>query len=169
MPADAPPAGAAAPAPASAAPGGTGVPSRDQLTLAWADHVLPMLKGMAKARFAAGRFIDGDGTAAVLALPNGPHRDACEPLRPQVEGALAAHFGRAVPVRLVVDGGPPTDGPGGADGPPPPADDDTGPIPDEPFDPGELVDAPLEPTVSAVERVAAAFPGAKLLDDDGGA
>jgi hypothetical protein len=72
-----------------------------------------------------------------------------------------------VPVRLVVDGGPPTDGPGGADGPPPPSDPDPGPIPDEPFDPGELVDAPLETPMSAVERVAAAFPGAKLLDDDG--
>jgi hypothetical protein len=154
-------------------PTGTGVPSRDQLTLAWADHVLPKLKGMAKARFAAGRFIEGDGTAAVLALPNGPHRDACEPLRPQVEAALAAHFGRPVPVRLLVDGAPsggPADGSAGdgADPAPSPDDPDPGPSPDDPYDPGDLVDAPAEHAVSAVDRVALAFPGAKLLDDDSG-
>ena len=150
------------PSTTAAAPPDTGgestrLPTRDQLTLVWPDHVLPRLKGMAKARFAAGRFIEGDGTAAVLALPNGPHRDACEPLRPQVEEALAAHFGRRVPVQLVVDGAAP-----GADGGPPDPDAAL----EERYDPSELVDAPEE-GANPIERVAQAFPGAKLLEDDG--
>lgn len=78
-------------------------PPRDALILAWADAVLPKLKGMAKARFAAGRFIETTSSHAVLALPNAPHRDACLPLQTQVEEALEDHFGRPVPLRLVVD------------------------------------------------------------------
>ena len=131
--------------------------------------MLPRLKGMAKARFAAGRFIEGDGTTAVLALPNGPHRDACEPLRPQVEDALAEHFGRPVPLRLVVDGdggpsapsaGVPRDGSNAPDPEPPPVEEH------EQYDLSELVDAPAQGT-DPIERVAQAFPGAQLLEDDG--
>jgi hypothetical protein len=131
---------------------------------------------MVKARFAAGRFVEGDGTTAVLAFPNAPHRDACEPMRAQVEDALAAHFGRPVPLRLVVDGGgapaaaaDPRPGTGG----PVPAPDDEGvelppdPGPEEYYDASELVDAPPETAVDPVARVAHAFPGALLVDDDG--
>jgi DNA polymerase III subunit gamma/tau len=159
-------------------------PNRDQLTLAWADHVLPKLKGMAKALFAAGRFIDGGSGTATFALPTGPHRDRCEPLRPQVEAVLAAHFGTPVVLRLVVDGEEPTVGTSPLDGaddgptasssrpsPPPlapsnPVDiDDDDPSAD--IDLNDLVDAPDDGGPSAVERVAQAFPGAKLLEDDG--
>ena len=160
-------------------------PNRDQLTLAWADHVLPKLKGMAKALFAAGRFIDGGSGAATFALPTGPHRDRCEPLRPQVEAVLAAHFGTPVVLRLVIDGEEPMVGTNPVDGagddpsspssrpsPAPIASSD--PVGDEvddgdpsaDIDLNDLVDAP-DDGPSAVERVAQAFPGAKLLEDDG--
>ena len=163
-------------------------PNRDQLTLAWADHVLPKLKGMTKALFAAGRFIDGGSGAATFALPTGPHRDRCEPLRPQVEAVLAAHFGTAVPLRLVVDGEEPAVGTNPVDGA---GNDPTSPTsptssprpapiasgdpvggevydgdPSADIDLNDLVDAP-DDGPSAVERVAQAFPGAKLLEDDG--
>ena len=91
-----------------AAPGT--MPSRDDLTLAWADHVLSALRPAVKARFAAGRFMTVDDTEAVFGLPNQAHRDKCDERRADVEAALADHFGQPVPLRLVVD-----DGSGGAE------------------------------------------------------
>jgi DNA polymerase III subunit gamma/tau len=191
LPADSAPVPPVAAADTSTSTSGTSSsagPNRDQLTLAWADHVLPKLKGMAKALFAAGRFIDGGSGVATFALPTGPHRDRCEPLRPQVEAVLAAHFGTPVVLRLVVDGEEPTVGttpaggvgddptsPSSRRGPPPsppsdPVDDDVDdgdPSADINIDLNDLVDAPDDGGPSAVERVAQAFPGAKLLEDDG--
>ena len=83
------------------------MPSRDELTIAWADKVLPQLKGMVKALFAAGRFVSADETGAVFALPTAPHRQKCEEKRKDVEATLAAHYGRPIPLTLVVDGGEP--------------------------------------------------------------
>ncbi len=136
-------------APASAVP----MPSRDELTLAWADNVLPQLKGMVKALYAAGRFISTDDDAAVLALPTAPHRQKCEERRREVEAALAAHFGRAVPLRLVVDAG--------ETAPTPTARA----VPDDVVDLNELVDAPSAPA-SSIDRLTQAFPGAELLNDE---
>jgi len=39
----------------------------------------------------------------VFALPNETHRSYCEEVRLEVEAALGARFGTAVPIRLVVD------------------------------------------------------------------
>ena len=152
------------------------VPNRDQLTLAWPDHILPKLKGMTKARYAAGRFLAGDGASAVLAFPNAPHRDACESLKGEVEQVLAAHFGQRVSLTLVVDG--PTRADPRPEGEPAGGDarrdhdasvgglsvPDPGP-PEEDIDLNDLVDAPADTGPTAIERVAQAFPGAKLLDD----
>src|SRR5690606_37478983 len=60
------------PPPASAAAAAGGVPSRDELTLAWGDAVLGVLSKGARAIFSTGRFVEGDGTAAVFALANKP-------------------------------------------------------------------------------------------------
>ena len=79
------------------------MPSRDELTIAWADNVLPHLKGMVKALFAAGRFVSADENGAVFALPTAPHRQKCEEKRKDVEAALAAHYGRPIPLTLVVE------------------------------------------------------------------
>ncbi|MDQ1439677.1 MAG: polymerase subunit gamma/tau, partial [Acidimicrobiaceae bacterium] len=94
----------AAPSPAAAAALPTGdAPTRDQLTKAWGDAVLVALPRKAQARFGAGRFVATDAGTAVFALPNAMHRDRCEEVRPEVESVLAAHFGRPVPLRLVVE------------------------------------------------------------------
>jgi DNA polymerase-3 subunit gamma/tau len=141
---------------APAAPTGP-LPTRDELTLAWGDHVLASLRGSAaKARFAGGRFVAVEDGAAVFGLPNAVHRDRCEECRTDVEAALAAHFGRPVPLRLVVDTGPVA----------PPADSSSHlPEDDGPVDVHDLVDAPAE-TVTGVDRLTQAFPGAQLIEGD---
>jgi DNA polymerase-3 subunit gamma/tau len=160
------PAPAAAKAKGKAAPasagGDDGVPSRDELTLAWGDQVLDQLPRGTKAIFSTGRFVDGDGTAAVFALANAPTRDHCEKKRGDVERALAAHFGRPVPLRLVTDadvGGPPpapASG-GGRAGQAAPVEED------HEVDVHALEDAP--DAASGAQRLADAFPGAELLDE----
>src|SRR5262249_19087465 len=89
----------------AAAPSGE-MPSRDDLTKARGDGLLAALKPTIKARFAAGRFVANDEQGAVFALPNQAHVKQCEPLKAEVEAALATRFGRPVPLRLVVDDGP---------------------------------------------------------------
>ena len=69
----------------------------------WGDGLLASLPNRARARFRVGRFTEVDGATAVFALPNETHRSYCEEVRPEVEAALAARFGTAVPIRLVVD------------------------------------------------------------------
>jgi hypothetical protein len=156
------------------------MPSRDELTLAWADEVLPKLKGITRALFSPGRFVDGAGPT--FALPSTHPFARCEPLKAEVEAALAARFGRPVPLTLVADdeatassgpgsgpGGPgPGPNPGGGSagggggagpGAPPP------PLMDEVIDPDELVDAPPG-FPSGIERLAAAFPGAQLIEEE---
>ena len=80
-----------------------GVPSREELVQAWGDVVLAALPSRARARFRVGRFVAVEDGAAVFALPNDTHRSYCDEVRPDVEAALGAHFGRPVPLRLVVD------------------------------------------------------------------
>ena len=106
--------------------------------------------------------VDG---AAILALPNEPHLKRCTELVGEVEAALAAHFGVAVPVRLVVDEGAvrpdPTSKASKADAAVP-AD---AAVEDEEVDTDELVDADAA-VGSAVERLAEAFPGASVVESD---
>lgn len=112
-------------APASASPA-AGFPTRDQLVQAWGDTVLSGLRPKAKALYQAGRFVGVDGERAVFGLPNDIHRQRCEEVRADVEAALAGHFGRPVPLALVVDDGggaslpPPVPGAGAPPPPPPP-------------------------------------------------
>jgi DNA polymerase III subunit gamma/tau len=148
--------------PAQAAPVAT-IPSRDDLTLAWGDTILAGLAPATKARFGAGRFIEGDGATAVFALPNAAHRDVCEGRRGEVEAALAKHFGGPVPLRLVVesDGGdaPVPETPSNAPKAAPPED--------EVVDLASLEDAPSA-VASDIDRLAKAFPGAELVDEETG-
>ena len=150
------------PAPTSAEP--TDVPTRDQLTMAWGDHVLPKLKGMARALYSPGRFVESDSGQAVFALPPNHPMHRCEPLRPDVEAALATYFGHAVPLRLVVDQGQTAR-------PPRPADatgDEPGDEPvDEPVDLAELVEARPADIPSPAEQLAKAFPGAEIVEETG--
>ena len=144
------------------------MPSRDDLTLAWADHVLTALRPAVKARFAAGRFMTVDDAGAVFGLPNQAHRDKCHERRADVEAALADHFGRPVPLRLVVDDG------GGGPEPPPRLDTDPAHAPtpesDEDevasIDPAELVDAPSTASGGGLDKLTEAFPGAELVEEE---
>jgi DNA polymerase-3 subunit gamma/tau len=141
-----------------AAPAGE-LPTRDELVMAWGDSVLPSLPARAKSRFAPGRFLRVDPDAVVFGLPNKIHAAKCEEIRPDVEAALAAHFGRATPLRIVVDEGatpPPERG-----APAPPATD----LADEVVDLTELTDAPDAPA-TGVDVVNQIFPGAEVVEGD---
>jgi DNA polymerase III subunit gamma/tau len=161
----------APPSPAGAAPGAPpALPTRDELTLAWGDHILDGLPGAAKALYRMGRFVDGDGRAATFALPNAPHRDHCEKQRAAVEAALARHFDRPVPLLLVTDaevGGP---GAGADLAPAPrsagPGPDAVNPSPPDDEDVGDVADLEDAPdTGSGLDRLTEAFPGAELIEE----
>jgi DNA polymerase-3 subunit gamma/tau len=130
------------------------LPSRDELTTAWADSVLPRLRPTVKAKFSAGRFLAVEGGSAVYAVSGEGLLGKAREVQPQVEAALAEHFGRPVPLRLVVDPGgatadalrPPRD-----DAPPPPE-----PEPEDEPDLSELVDAPADDR-TGVDRFKEAF------------
>ena len=170
-----PPADASAPAPSkpAAKPPSGELPTRDALTLAWGDVLLGKIPRAAKARYAAGRFIEVGAQGAVFAVPNAPHMAKCEEFRDAVEAVLAEHFGRAVPLVLAVDDAAPAAAPAAAPtaapvrtlAPPPPLDE---PEAEELIDVHELEDAPADNRTS-VDQLAAAFPGAELLPEENGA
>ncbi len=146
--------------PAPTTPTATGpLPTRDELTVAWADAVVPKLKGMAKALFLPGRFVgELDGRMA-FAVANDPHRKRAEPYRAEVEATLAAHFGRPVPLTLVLDEGQ-SGAPIGRHPTTPPDDSD------DAIDPAELVDAGPLPSGGGIERLTRAFPGAEVIEEN---
>jgi DNA polymerase-3 subunit gamma/tau len=152
------------PAAAPAAPPPTGAfPTREELTLAWGDTVLGQLPQRAKARFRAGRFADVDGETAVFALPDPFHRDRCIECQPDVEAALAAHFGQPIALRLDVDTGrgtPPARG-----GTPPGAPPEPLPADDEPVEWEDLTEAPPGAVASPIEHVLQAFQGAEVVEE----
>jgi DNA polymerase-3 subunit gamma/tau len=138
----------AAQAAQAARPAGA-LPDRDELTKAWGDKVLGGLHPRVRSRFAAGRFLPNDGDTAVFALPGAAHRDQCVPLQGDVEAALASHFGRPVPLRLVAEEAP-------AEREARAADDD-----EADFSMADLRDAPVGLPATPAERVKSAFPGAE--------
>jgi DNA polymerase-3 subunit gamma/tau len=161
-PAPASPTADAAPAtPVAATADPAGVPSSEELEAAWS-AVLGAVKPGTKAVFGTGRFAESTGDSAVYALANGPTRDHCEKKRPEVEAALAAHFGRPVRLRLVTEieagGRAPAAGQ-----PAPPAGRPQRNEDEDVVDVHALEDAPTAAT--GVERLAEAFPGAKLVEE----
>jgi hypothetical protein len=119
------------------------------------DQVLPRLKGLTKALFAACRWVDGPG-GPLLVAPTEAHRAKCERQLGDAEAALQAHFGAPVPITLGIEGDP-TPGPRG--GAAAFADDDA-------VDLDDVVDAPpadLDP----FSQLTQAFPGSELLDEEG--
>jgi DNA polymerase-3 subunit gamma/tau len=83
----------------------TAFPTRDELVQAWGDQLISGLRPKAKALFQAGRFVHVEEGRAVYGLPNETHRTRCEDMRAEVEAALAGHFGRPIPLALVVEPG----------------------------------------------------------------
>jgi hypothetical protein len=116
--------------------------------MAWGDRILPGLRPAVKVYLSAGRFVGVDESAAIFAVPDKGLLGRAEPNRPEVEAALAAHFGCPVPLRLVLDEAV-------APAAPEPDPEDPGAI-----DLAELQDAPPA-VVSPEQRLLEAFPGAE--------
>jgi hypothetical protein len=128
------------------------LPTREQLTMAWGDKVLPSLRAGVKVYLSSGRFVAVDDSAAIYALPDQGLLSRAQPLVGEVEEALAGHFGRPVPLRLVLDDARVS--PRMQAGAPPPPDDPAD------YDLSELEDAPAT-VVSPEQRLLQAFPGAE--------
>jgi hypothetical protein len=120
--------------------------------MAWGDTILPALRPAVKVYLSAGRFVAVDGQAAIFAVPDQGLLNRAQPNRAEVEAALAAHFGQAVPLRLVLDDAPAGD----------PAPGRAPPLVEDPrsIDLDELQDAPAA-VVSPERRLLEAFPGAE--------
>jgi len=132
-------------------------PDRDALTLAWGDTIFASLPPRARALYQAGRFTESDGRVCTFAVDSEAQREHCERKRAEVEGAIAAHFGTRVALRVVVDA-PPT---------PPPAPPAAPPV--EAAVGAELLEVDLDEMEGgivadtesiATARVLDAFPGA---------
>ena len=93
-----------------------------------------------------------DEGVALFAVPDRGLLSRAEPNLAEVEGAIAAHFGRPVPLKLVLD-----DGAWSRPAPDAPAHDDPG---DYEIDITSLEDAPAAATTPE-QRLLQAFPGAE--------
>lgn len=151
-------------------------PSREELTVAWADHVLIGLRPRAKGLFGAGRFLAVEDETAVFSLPTEGLRMKAQEMLSDLEAALAAYFARPIPVRLVVeatsdnfpvintpverrDSGPTTSTVSA--GPSARASNSD----DEAIDLSELRDAPPD-SQSTLDRLTQAFPGTEIISGD---
>ena len=108
QPAPAPP-----PAPEHGTPAATRpAPTRDELTKAWGDTVLPGLANGIRSIYRQGRWTAVDDGVATFVLPNEVYRDRARDRKADVERALGSHFGSHLTVRLDVerDGGAPSPG-----------------------------------------------------------
>jgi hypothetical protein len=118
--------------------------------------VLGKLSQAAKLYLSYGRFVEADaGGGAVFALPAGGLLERARGHQPEAESALAAYFGRPVPLRLVPDKGATAY----ATSTPP------APDPNATYDLDDLVDtteAPPVPVVPVEQRILQAFPGSVL-------
>ena len=155
---EAPPVAEASPVALAAPPAAGAGPAPDvaSLTAAWGT-VLDGLKGATKGIFREGQITEVTDGTAVLLLPKGPPADLLEQRRPEVEAALAAHFGQRVALRLVV---------GSADQPAPAVARTAAtaaPEDDEAHDVHELENAPA--AGNSAERLLEAFPGAELVEE----
>ncbi len=145
------------------------LPSREELTMAWADQILSGLRPRAKGLFGAGHFIGVENDAVVFSLPSEGLRTKAEEMLPDLEAALEAHFTERVPVRLVVD--TTSNGHGRGE-----AGNSTGnqearrtttaandiQTEDEVVDLGDLRDAPPDLQTS-LDRLTQAFPGTEII------
>ncbi|HWG74996.1 MAG TPA: DNA polymerase III subunit gamma/tau [Acidimicrobiales bacterium] len=144
------------PGPSAQAGGqGTGtsaMPSRDDLTTAWGDAVLPSLRAPVRAFLASGRFVDVETGTAVYALPDAPLLPRAQTVKGEAEAALTAHFGYPVAIRLIHDSKAP---PGAGNPPDPVGHPETSGAPDNTNPPTPTPDIPT-----------AGYPGARHPADD---
>jgi len=120
------------------------LPSAGEVAAAW-EAVLAEMKPAVRSRFATARMVAVD-SAVVVAVDNPFLQADCEARRGDAEAALAARFGRPVPLRVTV-GADPTRVPAASSD-------------EEHVDLSQLVDAPPA-TSDPTERLLQAFPGAE--------
>ncbi len=137
--------------------------------MAWGDRILPGLRPAVKVYVATGRFLPSEAGAAVYAVPDRGLLTRAEPNRPEVEAALAAHFGRPVPLKLVLDddsgaGRAPGGGRRGEErrGDPAPGYEEPPEDPSD-YDWAQMEEAPTA-VVSPEQRLLEAFPGAEEVE-----
>ncbi len=152
----------------------------DRAVEVWGSEVMPALKSLPRAIYAATRLIGARDGMVAIAAPNEPHRLKCEQHRAIVEAALLQVVGAPVKLLLTVNEGA-KDTDEGDDSPEPVS---TGankggaangnvvqmrpaqaPVADEEVDLDGLTDAPPETVVSPVDRLAQAFPGSQIIDE----
>jgi DNA polymerase-3 subunit gamma/tau len=174
----------AEPAPAAPAPA-----AAVSVADAWEHTVKSQVKPLVRALYSAGTFIGHDGDTWQFGVPNEAHGAKCAEHRPAVEAALGEVVGRPITVEIVVG---PRDHTGEIQRPsaaalaeipetPAPAAparqaaetaDTTAAAasaqaePDDEIDLSELTDAPPESVKTPIDRLAEAFPGSELVDDD---
>jgi DNA polymerase-3 subunit gamma/tau len=148
----APPAGAESPTAKAPASSATGPPTRDELTKAWGDHVLPTLSPALRAYLSTGRFLADNGATAIYAVADHGLLARALPMQLEIQTALASYFRRPVAVSLVVDGeSAPVQAAGG------PVDE---PEDESVWDVEHLEDAGPG-VISPEQRLLEAFPGAE--------
>jgi hypothetical protein len=132
-------------------------PTREELTVAWGDKVLPSLRPAVKVYVATGRFLPSANGKAVLAVPDRGLLTRAQANKAELEKALSSHFGRRVELELVVDPASVTSQLGGSvpGAASEPADEEV-----EDFDIDALDDAPSA-LASPAQRLLEAFPGAE--------
>lgn len=79
----------------------TELPPLDQLATTWTNSVLVSLRPKVRAIFQAARLSAVSEQSVTMTVPNDAHMLHAEPLRSEVEGALSAHFGHKVVIRLI--------------------------------------------------------------------
>jgi len=137
------------------------LPTREELTLAWGDKILPSLRPAVKVYVASGRFLTPTSSEAVYAVPDQGLLTRALAGRGDVEEALSRHFGRPVPLKLILDTESST--PSGSDVAPSASGGwgDVGTASEaEDFDLTDLQDAPGT-VLSPEQRLLEAFPGAE--------
>ena len=149
---------APAPAPAVVTAGGS-APSITQLRDEWADS-LASAPPIARALLGSCEIDSPTPGQVICHLPNAMTADKCRAHVPTIEAVLTARYRVPMTVELLADGssGPV---PGAASAPRRRAANDE---PEEAVDMDDLTDAPAA-GASGVERLTAAFPGAKIVDD----
>jgi DNA polymerase III subunit gamma/tau len=178
------PAGASSSAPEPVVPASASVPD------AWERTVKGQLKPIVRALYSAGSFAGEVAGVWQFSVPNAAHGGKCDDHRKTVEAALSAATGAPVTIEFVVgarsldDHEPPTPAPtpapaAAAPTPTTPAVSPTSvsapalvpdiapePERDEDIDMSDLTDAPPESIKTPIDRLADAFPGSELVNDN---
>ena len=163
---------------------------------AWERTVKSQVKPLVRALYSAGAFLGNTGDTWQFGVPNDAHGAKCNEHRPAVEAALSQAVGRPVTIEFVVSGRLHDEHarPAPARAPAAPVTESDAAVPaaavvvpaqpeptptvatpePEPYQPPaddevdlhDLTDAPPESVKTPIDRLAEAFPGSELMNDD---